>query len=62
MENDVEYDLMTLLAIDVLGKRFKINLPYAMLCFPGVILYRDKDYHSQSSLNRNLRHDEGNNL
>lgn len=36
-----------------------MDLPYAMLCFSGVILYRDKDHHSQSSLSRNLRHDEG---
>lgn len=36
-----------------------MDLPYAMLCFSEVILYRDKDHHSQSLLSRNLRHDEG---
>lgn len=57
MGNDVEYALLTLVAIDPPGRRFKMDFPCATLYFPGVILC-DKDRHAQFSLSRNLRHDE----
>lgn len=59
MGNDVEYALLTLLAIDQLRKRVKTDLPYVILFFHGVVLFRDKDHNFHSSLSRNLRHDEG---
>ena len=35
-----------------------MDLPYTMLYFPGFILSKDKDHHSQSSLSRNLQGNE----
>lgn len=52
MGNYVKYALLTLVAIDPPGRRFKIDFPYGMICFPGVIVCRDKDHHARSSLSR----------
>lgn len=40
MGNNVEYAFLTLLAVEPLGKRLRMDLPFVMLCFPGVVLWK----------------------
>lgn len=42
MGNNDEYAFLTLLVVEPLGKRLRMDLPFVMLCFPGVVLYKGR--------------------